>query len=426
LRQSTGLPLRLTLPSATAPPGVKRNNVFGVATDPDVGRLSQWVSSDSSRCLYKGYRFESPLAGMVDSQNQITVNSQPGANFGGMYYTLHRHYDPVFMRFTSPDPLAAPFYNLYHYAGNNPAAFFDPDGLHPQDGPYLWDGGNRGTMLPHGPSGSTQQRLYTATDNPVSNFSETRTGRILGGATIAAWSAISFFGIATWELFQGRTDTIDETAEQIAERMIARKEAGAYTYEERKRLAIMDGVGLTPGYEAVTGRDSVDRRELTTAEIDERIGQTLFMAGALTTGVRGLRGPSGGRVASINNRVGPRGGQAVSRPTTWNEFQRTTRGQFSSRAQAGKAWAAYKKAHGITTGAPRNSAVRVKYIRSLADHWTTPSWMKPWLKKGKVPPGYVVHHVKPLSVGGLDAATNMRLQAIDLHKMHHRFHRPWE
>jgi len=33
------------------------------------------------------------------------------------------------MRFTSPDPLAAPFYNLYHYAGNSPARFFDPDGL---------------------------------------------------------------------------------------------------------------------------------------------------------------------------------------------------------------------------------------------------------------------------------------------------------
>jgi RHS repeat-associated protein len=43
-------------------------------------------------------------------------------------HTLHRHYDPYLMRFTSPDPLAAPFYNLFHYAHNNPARYYDPDG----------------------------------------------------------------------------------------------------------------------------------------------------------------------------------------------------------------------------------------------------------------------------------------------------------
>ena len=44
-------------------------------------------------------------------------------------YTLHRHYDPVLMRFTSLDPAASPFFNLAAYVGNNPARFFDPDGL---------------------------------------------------------------------------------------------------------------------------------------------------------------------------------------------------------------------------------------------------------------------------------------------------------
>jgi len=112
-----------------APPGVNRNNVFGTAVAPDAGRLSRWVSSESSRYLYKGYRFESPLAGLRGGTNQDIAKRQHGANFGGMYYTLHRHYDPVFMRFTSPDPLAAPFYNLYHYAGNSPARYLDPDGL---------------------------------------------------------------------------------------------------------------------------------------------------------------------------------------------------------------------------------------------------------------------------------------------------------
>jgi hypothetical protein len=33
------------------------------------------------------------------------------------------------MRFTSPDPAASPFCNLFAYCGNSPGAFFDPDGL---------------------------------------------------------------------------------------------------------------------------------------------------------------------------------------------------------------------------------------------------------------------------------------------------------
>ncbi|MEZ5991864.1 MAG: RHS repeat-associated core domain-containing protein [Planctomycetota bacterium] len=44
-------------------------------------------------------------------------------------YTQHRHFDPILMRFTSPDPIASPFFNLGAYVGNNPARFYDPDGL---------------------------------------------------------------------------------------------------------------------------------------------------------------------------------------------------------------------------------------------------------------------------------------------------------
>ena len=56
----------------------------------------------------------------------------------------------------------------------------------------------------------------------------------------------------------------------------------------------------------------------------------------------------------------------------------------------------------------------------------TPSWMKPWLERGDSPPGYVVEHRKPLSVGGEDAPTNMRLQREDIHNTHHKYYRPWE
>jgi len=47
------------------------------------------------------------------------------------------------------------------------------------------------------------------------------------------------------------------------------------------------------------------------------------------------------------------------------------------------------------------------------------------VKAGKVPPGFEVHHRVPLSVGGADATSNMQLQGIDLHAIHHQFSHPW-
>jgi len=52
--------------------------------------------------------------------------------------------------------------------------------------------------------------------------------------------------------------------------------------------------------------------------------------------------------------------------------------------------------------------------------------MKQWLQEGRVPPGYEVDHIKPLSVGGADTPASMRLQGADLHDIHHRYYRPWE
>ena len=74
-----------------------------------------------------GYRYESPLAGTFVG---IALHGrQAGKNFAGQHYTLLRHYDPTLMRFTSPDPAAAQFWNVNHYAGNNPGRYRDPDGL---------------------------------------------------------------------------------------------------------------------------------------------------------------------------------------------------------------------------------------------------------------------------------------------------------
>jgi hypothetical protein len=51
--------------------------------------------------------------------------------------------------------------------------------------------------------------------------------------------------------------------------------------------------------------------------------------------------------------------------------------------------------------------------------------MKQWLRQGKVPPGYNVDHIKPLSIGGADTPANMRLQLEELHKIHHYHYAPW-
>jgi len=111
---------------------------------------------------------------------------------------------------------------------------------------------------------------------------------------------------------------------------------------------------------------------------------------------------------------------------TWNQFQAGTKTQFSTRAEAAKAWDAYKQANGIVTGSVRNEAAARQYLRSLADDYRTPSWMKPWLRDGRRPPSYEIDHMEPLSVGGSDTPANMRLQGADLHDIHHRFFRPWE
>ena len=113
-------------------------------------------------------------------------------------------------------------------------------------------------------------------------------------------------------------------------------------------------------------------------------------------------------------------------PSPWNEFQAGTARQFSSRAEAAQAWQVYKDTHGIVTGTTRSIGARSQYLRSLADDYRTPSWMKPWLEKGQVPPGYEVDHIKPLSIGGPDTPANMRLQGADLHEIHHRYYRAWE
>ncbi|MBI4707738.1 MAG: HNH endonuclease, partial [Candidatus Omnitrophica bacterium] len=63
----------------------------------------------------------------------------------------------------------------------------------------------------------------------------------------------------------------------------------------------------------------------------------------------------------------------------------------------------------------RRVSTKKEFLRSIIDK--SPKWMKQWLRKGKNPPGYHVHHQKPLYKGGSDAIENMRLIDIDMHKI---------
>ena len=102
-----------------APPGVATRGA-------QAGTLPMFAEAASSRCLYKGYRYETAAAGRWTSQG-IDAR-QGGSNFTGQHYTLFRHFDPSLMRFTSLDPIAAS-QNLWAYCDNNPHGAYDPDGL---------------------------------------------------------------------------------------------------------------------------------------------------------------------------------------------------------------------------------------------------------------------------------------------------------
>jgi len=95
--------------------------------DPDDGSGADAYTTPErggSRYLYAGYRYEMRRPGG-------TLGSpQPNA---GWYYCWNRMYDPLIGRFTSPDPAASPWSNLWDYVSMNPVQRTDPAGLQQAD-----------------------------------------------------------------------------------------------------------------------------------------------------------------------------------------------------------------------------------------------------------------------------------------------------
>jgi len=80
---------------------------------------------------------------------------------------------------------------------------------------------------------------------------------------------------------------------------------------------------------------------------------------------------------------------------------------------------------GIKGSSIRSTYQKSIYLKELSKSGKLPKWMNPWLKNGKVPPGYQVDHKIPLSIKGQDVPSNMRLNLTLNHWMHHIYYHPW-
>lgn len=118
---------------------------------------------------------------------------------------------------------------------------------------------------------------------------------------------------------------------------------------------------------------------------------------------------------------------AETKIKTWNEFQSANAGKYDKAGMSAE-WKEFKDANGVVSGSTRSQAAKSKFLKELGESGKAPKWMNQWLSKGKVPPGYVVDHKVPLSIGGEDISSNMRLLDEAFHKLHHSkgFYRPWQ
>ncbi|ADL53276.1 hypothetical protein Clocel_3603 [Clostridium cellulovorans 743B] len=112
---------------------------------------------------------------------------------------------------------------------------------------------------------------------------------------------------------------------------------------------------------------------------------------------------------------------------TWNEFQSANKGMYDNTGMS-DAWTKYKEANGIAYETTRSQTTKSIFLKELGASGKAPKWMNQWLSEGKVPPGYEVGHKVPLSIGGEDIPSNMRLLDEAFHKLHHSkgFYRPWQ
>lgn len=110
-----------------APPSVDAQT--GAIRGTYTGSTFQPAKCDS-RYLWAQYRYMPPMAGYeVNPGTPGIYGKQPGTNTAGTYHAWNRQYDPGTGRWTTPDPAASPWGNLWDYCMSVPLQSSDPTGL---------------------------------------------------------------------------------------------------------------------------------------------------------------------------------------------------------------------------------------------------------------------------------------------------------
>ncbi|MEK6154535.1 FG-GAP-like repeat-containing protein [Flavobacteriaceae bacterium 3-367] len=376
----------------------------------------------------------------------------------GLIHMNGRMYDAQLGRFLAPDNhIQEPFnpqnFNRYSYALNNPLMYTDPSGesFWSFIGEAFTGIGNlfgsafAGLARLFGSTGgeeyvygTTFENMAPAPGNKNNSFgtSSLSRGRAEYNFDLPSWQNISDFGRglgggfvaggkSSWEFIKSMGTT--QGWKDLGQGFLDLAEMGSIgsvvpsARGAMLRSQLVTSIGQT--IEELPNKTSY-QWGYGVGYSTEKIVEGVLLSkgvGAITNIAKSSNGING------LSRLG-RGGAGGS-ATTWNQFQKMTAGQFTSRGEAGAAWSAYKQANGIVSGTIRSQAQKSLFLRNASSSGLYPKWMNQWLRKGKVPPGYQVDHIKPLSIGGKDVLSNMRLLDIDFHiNIHHAkgFYRPWE
>ncbi|MBK9974765.1 MAG: DUF2380 domain-containing protein [Planctomycetes bacterium] len=259
------------------------------------------MGAQDTNCLFAQYRFEIPLAGARvyagGTTGGQTTGRQTGHNFTGQYYTLHRHYDPFTMRWTSPDPAAQFFFNLFGYSGNNPARTVDPDG-------------DFFMLIPAAMTVAIVAGIaYDCIANDGQTVKEVASRAWTGFRTIVQCPAQSFNhyarGDAESELTQSyrQMGQAYETRQQL---LAAGGDSGGWSHVQAGLLAAGDVTGATGVSEFLTRTDSVTGAGLTAQEARVRgimgagaLGMSAIGGAGMLNLSRGLATKAGSGAASL-------------------------------------------------------------------------------------------------------------------------------
>jgi len=340
----------------------------------------------------------------------------------GLIYLRARFYDPYLNRFLSPDPIIPDFtqpqsLNKYVYCLNNPINMVDPAGL---EGIPLWAQVmvSMGLVEPMAVAADPLKSIADPVRNPraAANYQAFWGGLdAWGGIGRIYWDTVKYTGAA---ILGGCWEEAERGSQGLAQQHAVLMESVV----RATGLAVWQ-IGTTPvriftadipeliaaGQERKQG---LGREWDIVLTANNLAGDTYALYGMYRTGVK------------INKWA--RWRATDSHSMTWNEFRTANKGRGWTIEKFSKEYSRYKVAEGLTSQAvQRSSSARRAFLREFAESGKAPKEQIPWLRRGRVPPGYVVDHRIPLSTGGTDTPSNMRLILESDHLKHHAIYAPW-